>query len=178
MALFGAEVKDPLKAVGGIRRNDATNDTSKYYRDTLQSYIPAELAERLGVDRTERMRTKILMAAGLAVDQATGKGTPKAGDGPQTLLNNKIEFHRQIEAKILKFSEEYAILFYEYGLINRKDAVKRAAFIGNFLLDEVTSTLEGDDTDKVLQKAPNISNNISGLAMMEAKPSMKKESSE
>lgn len=170
-------LKNSLKGVGSIRTNKDTSDVGRYYQQTVQAYIPAELAEKLNVDRTERMRTKILMAAGLTmadadIDNAVAK------DGPQKLLLEKVKFHRIIEAEVLKFVENYAILFYEYGLIDRKTAVKRAAHIGNFLLDEVTSTLEGDETDKVLQKAPNISNNISGLAMMETKPSMKKESSE
>lgn len=168
-------LQDNLEATGSRRRNEATKDGSKYYRETLQSYIPAELAERMNIDRQERMRTKVLMAAGLDVDETTGKASAPAGGnivGAQKLLVKKIDFHREVEQRILKFIEGYAQLYYEYGLMERKEAVRRAAAIGNYLLDEVSSGLEGDDTDKVLEKAPNMSGNLSGLSKLEKTSSM------
>lgn len=167
--MFGSTsgVKAPLKAVGSYRKHEDTKNGSPYHDETVLSYIPAELAERMNVDRNERMRTKVLMAAGLNMGT---DGSATAKDGPQTLLLQKIQFHRAVEDEIFKFVQNYARLFYEHALIDRKQAVKRAAAIGNYLLDEVQSALEGDDTDRVLDKAPNISQNISGLAKLE-KPS-------
>jgi hypothetical protein len=174
MAFFGKDdtAKDALKAalsgVGSYRSSAATDADSAYGKRTVTEFIPAELSERMGLDKLERSRIKILLAANVPVDK-DGKLNEDKVTGAQKLLIDKIKFHKAIETNIMNFIKEYAQLYYEHGLLSRKAAVKRAANLGTLLLDDATTALEGDETNKVLEKAPNQSGNLAELAKYEHK---------
>ena len=172
MSFPGTEAVKKLETVGNVRTYAGTKATSNYGQDTSDSYIPAELSERLGLDRLRRTRVKILLGANIPIANAQDEKLTVANaavlSGAQKLLLAKIQFHEELEIEIYKFMKKYAIMYYTNGLMSRKDAVKKAALTGNFLLDEISRDLAGDEDDEVIAKAPADQNgNLGALAKME-----------